>query len=50
MGTQSRNRRVASVRRAEEGELRGYVVGQRLRCVRTVKVRGAIVSMSAWLQ
>ena len=50
VGTQSRNRRPASVRRAEEGELRGYAERLRFRCVRIVKVRGAIVFLGASLQ
>ena len=50
VGTQSRKRRVAWVRKAEEGDLRGYAEQKRLRCVRTVKVRGAIGSMTAYHQ
>ena len=50
VGTQSRNRRPAWVHRAEEGELRGYAERLRFRCVRIVKVRGAIVFLGAYLQ
>jgi len=49
VGTQGRKSRAAWVRRAEEGDLRRYTGKKKLRCVLTVKVRGAIGSMGACL-
>ena len=50
VGTQSRRRIPASVRRAEEEDLRGYAERLRFRCVPAVTVRGVIVSLGASLQ
>ena len=48
VGTQRRRRRSAWVRRVDKGAVRGCAEQQWFRCVRTVKVRGAIDFLGAY--